>query len=142
MKFTQIPETVFQELVLNAGVLMSDFNPATSELNNTDIIGATTGGISSDKEIMDAVGKAVDKNTITQVGIMLLGAQKITAVIPLLLKTHRHDIYAILSIVGEKSVEDVAAQNIMATMWQMKELLNDKELVSFFKSWAHGVESE
>lgn len=46
MKFTQIPETVFQELVLNAGVLMSAFNPATAELNNTDIIGATTGGIS------------------------------------------------------------------------------------------------
>ena len=98
--------------------------------------------IVSDKEIMEAVGKAVDKNTITQVGIMLLGAQKITAVIPLLLKTHRHDIYAILSIVGEKSVEEVAAQNIMATMWQMKELLNDKEMVSFFKSWVHGEKNE
>lgn len=46
MKFTQIPETVFQELVLNAGILMSAFNPSTAELNNTDIIGATTGGIS------------------------------------------------------------------------------------------------
>lgn len=98
--------------------------------------------IVSDQEIMDAVGKAVDKNTITQVGIMLLGAQKITTVIPLLLKTHRQDIYAILSIVGEKSVEEVATQNIMATMWQMKELLNDKELVSFFKSWAHGEKNE
>lgn len=46
MKFTQIPETVFQELVLNAGVLLADFKPATAELKNTDIIGATTGGIS------------------------------------------------------------------------------------------------
>lgn len=98
--------------------------------------------IVSDKEIMNAVGKAVDKKTITQVGIMLLGAQKITAIIPLLLKTHRPDIYSILSIVGEKSVEEVAAQNIMATMWQMKELLNDKELASFFKSWAHGEKNE
>ena len=98
--------------------------------------------IVSDKEIMDAVGKAVDKNTITQVGIMLLGAQKITAVIPLLLKTHRPDIYSILSIVCEKSVEEVAEQNVMVTMWQMKELLNDKELVSFFKSWAHGEKNE
>lgn len=98
--------------------------------------------IVSDKEIMNAVGKAVDKKTITQVGIMLLGAQKITAIIPLLLKTHRSDIYAILSIVGEKSVEEVAAQNIMATMWHIKELLNDKEMVSFFKSWEHGEENE
>ena len=46
MKFTQIPETVFQELVLNAGVLLTDFNPATAELSNAGIIGATTGGIS------------------------------------------------------------------------------------------------
>ena len=98
--------------------------------------------IVSDKEIMEAVGKAVDKNTITQVGIMLLGAQKITAVIPLLLKTHRPDIYAILSIISEKSVEEVAGQNVMETMWQMKELLNDKELVSFFKSWVHGEKNE
>ena len=98
--------------------------------------------IVSDKEIMDAVGKAVDKNTITKVGIMLLGAQKITAVIPLLLKTHRPDIYAILSIVGEKSVEEVAAQNVMVTMWQTRELLNDKEFVSFFKSWEHGEKNE
>lgn len=98
--------------------------------------------IVSDKEIMDAVGKAVDKKTITQVGVMLLGAQKITTVIPLLLKTHRPDIYSILSIVGEKSIEEVASQNVMATMWQMKELLNDKELVSFFRSWVHGEKSE
>lgn len=46
MKFTQIPETVFQELLLNAGVLLSDFKPATAEVKSTDIIGATTGGIS------------------------------------------------------------------------------------------------
>lgn len=98
--------------------------------------------IVSDKEIMEAVGKAVDKTTITQVGVMLLGAQKITTVIPLLLKIHRSDIYAILSIVGEKSVEEVSAQNVMTTMWQMKELLNDKEMVSFFKSWVRGEKSE
>lgn len=46
MKFTQIPETVFQELLLNAGILLSDFKPATAEVKSTDIIGATTGGIS------------------------------------------------------------------------------------------------
>lgn len=45
MKFTQIPENTFKELVLNAGVLLSDFTPATASLTNSDIIGATTGGI-------------------------------------------------------------------------------------------------
>ena len=45
MKFTKIPETTFQNLQLNAGVLLSTFNPATAEVTNTSIIGATTGGV-------------------------------------------------------------------------------------------------
>lgn len=46
MKFTQIPTTTFQQLQMNAGVLAYDFTPGTGTLNNYDIIGATTGGIS------------------------------------------------------------------------------------------------
>lgn len=46
MKFTQIPKNAFKELVLNAGVLLNDFDPSTGELDNADIIGATTGGLS------------------------------------------------------------------------------------------------
>ena len=45
MKYTKIPETTFQNLQLNAGVLLSDFNPATAEVSNESIIGATTGGV-------------------------------------------------------------------------------------------------
>ena len=45
MKFTKIPETTFQNLQLNAGVLLSTFNPETAEVTNTSIIGATTGGV-------------------------------------------------------------------------------------------------
>lgn len=44
-KFTQIPETAFEELQLDAGVLARDFDPETGELNNEDIVCATTGGI-------------------------------------------------------------------------------------------------
>lgn len=46
MKFTQIPEDTFQKLQLNAGVLLSEFDPKTAELKNESIIGATTGGVS------------------------------------------------------------------------------------------------
>lgn len=45
MKFTKIPETTFANLQLNAGVLLSTFNPETAEVTNTSIIGATTGGV-------------------------------------------------------------------------------------------------
>ena len=45
MKFTKIPETTFKNLQLNAGVLLRAFNPATAEVANESIIGATTGGV-------------------------------------------------------------------------------------------------
>ena len=45
-KFTKIPETAFQEIQLNAGVLLSSFTPSSAEINESNILGATTGGIS------------------------------------------------------------------------------------------------
>ena len=45
MKYTKIPETTFQNLQLNAGVLLSAFDPVTAEVANESIIGATTGGV-------------------------------------------------------------------------------------------------
>ena len=45
MKYTKIPETTFQNLQLNAGVLLSAFDPATATVANESIIGATTGGV-------------------------------------------------------------------------------------------------
>ena len=45
MKFTRIPETAFQTLQLNAGILLSDFTPGTGTVEETDILGATSGGV-------------------------------------------------------------------------------------------------
>ena len=45
MKFTKIPETTFQQLQLNAGVLLRNFDPASAEVDNADIVGATSGGV-------------------------------------------------------------------------------------------------
>ena len=45
MKFNKIPETTFQQLQLNAGILLSSFDPATAIVDNEAIIGATTGGV-------------------------------------------------------------------------------------------------
>ena len=43
MKFTQLPPDTFQKLVLNAGILVDAFTPATGVIGN--LMGATTGGI-------------------------------------------------------------------------------------------------
>ncbi len=46
MKFTKIPEDTFQHLQLNAGIVAKAFSPETGALQNTDIMGATSGGLS------------------------------------------------------------------------------------------------
>lgn len=45
MKYTKIPETTFQNIQLNAGVLLSSFTPSSATVSEEAIIGATTGGI-------------------------------------------------------------------------------------------------
>jgi hypothetical protein len=45
-KFTQIPADTFKKLQLNAGILATDFDPATGELTASNIVGATSGGVS------------------------------------------------------------------------------------------------
>ncbi len=46
MKFTKIPSDAFQKLQINAGILTTDFTPATGTIGESGQIGATTGGIS------------------------------------------------------------------------------------------------
>lgn len=44
-KFTKIPEDTFKQLQINAGILLTDFTPATGAFDAENQIGATTGGI-------------------------------------------------------------------------------------------------
>ena len=46
MKFTKIPSDTFQKLQINAGILTTDFTPATGTIGEAGQIGATTGGVS------------------------------------------------------------------------------------------------
>ena len=45
-KFTQIPTDTFKKLQLGAGLLVTEFDPATGELTASNIVGATSGGVS------------------------------------------------------------------------------------------------
>lgn len=45
MKFTKIPSDAFQKLQINAGILTTDFTPATGTIGEAGQIGATTGGV-------------------------------------------------------------------------------------------------
>lgn len=66
-RFTRIPASTFNELQVNAGILVSDFDPATGTLDADDIITATSGGITiSAKPSYEDYGSDIDncpKNT-------------------------------------------------------------------------------
>lgn len=66
MKFTQIPTGTFEQLQMNAGILVTTFTPATGVIG--DLLGATTGGVSfSDSVSYSDFGDDIDncpKNTL------------------------------------------------------------------------------
>lgn len=46
-RFTQIPQDTFDQLQLDAGVILKNFNPASPTISDSDIVCATTGGINA-----------------------------------------------------------------------------------------------
>ena len=44
-KFTKIPENTFNELQMDAGILLKRFDPAKPTIQDADIVCATTGGV-------------------------------------------------------------------------------------------------
>ena len=68
MKFTKIPQETFNELQLNAGILVKDFDVTSGTFADSDMITATTGGITvSVKPTFEDFGSDIDncpKNTM------------------------------------------------------------------------------
>ena len=79
MRFTKIPETTFSEIQLNAGVLLADFNPADGSFELTDIIGATTGGVSfADSMTFTDFGEDIDNCPANMKELKKLGTHEVT----------------------------------------------------------------
>lgn len=89
--------------------------------------------IAGDSDLMAALGSKVKKGA-SVAEIYLHGSQIVTKLVPIVLKTHRTDLFGALAVLNETTAEEVAAQNIMATMEQVKEAVKDKTLFDFFKS--------
>ena len=91
--------------------------------------------ILSDEALLSELRTAVDfKEANTLAEKMALTASKITNIIPILLKNRKSDVFGILGALNEKSVEEIAKQNFIKTMKQIKDIAKDKELLDFFKS--------
>lgn len=95
--------------------------------------------IVGDEELMNVIGKAVKRDGMTRAGMMLLGAEKLSKIVPVVMKEHRSDVFAIVAAVNKVSAEEIASQNVIKTSMQIRELCKDKELIDFFRSCAEPV---
>ena len=90
-----------------------------------------------DNDLMEELKTALDfakaKTRAEQLALIL---GKFSKIIPILLGKKKNDVFGILAVLNEKTVEEISAQNIIVTMNQIKELSTDKDLIDFFKSWA------
>lgn len=51
---------------------------------------------------------------------------------PILLKKYRSEIYEIMSILTDKSVEDIKEQSVVTTIGELKNILADEDIKTFF----------
>ena len=92
--------------------------------------------ILKDPDCREKIGKKADLKDMSVIGIYAAGLEKINEIIPFLLQTHKADVYAVLAALNGTTADKIAAQNILVTMRQAREIINDKDLIDFFKSSA------
>jgi hypothetical protein len=93
------------------------------------------GNITSDEKLMECIGKAYNyDNTeeLTEVGRYAKAMSRISDCIPVLLVDHRSDVFGIVAAVKRKEIEEVAGQSIVQTISDLKEIVEDEDLRSFF----------
>lgn len=99
--------------------------------------GAYALNILTDEELAAELKSKIDSSgELSRLELYTFGAQKISTLLPIILKKHRDDVFGILAVVNGCAVNYIASQNIMVTMQQVKELVSDKDMIDFFKSCA------
>ena len=97
--------------------------------------------ITGDKELLAELGKKFDSKGKSVAELYVFAAKKYAVLTPILLKTHKTDVFGVLAVLNETTPDDVGKQNVLATMLQIREAFKDKELLDFFKSWQEPEES-
>lgn len=99
--------------------------------------------IVTDDELLGELRNAVNLDGATtraeQIAIL---AEKVTKLIPILLKKRKTDLLSIVAVLDGKTLEEVEKQNILVTMIQIRGIFKDKALLDFFKSCVNSEGSE
>lgn len=96
--------------------------------------------ITGDKFLLDELSNKFDSKGKSVAELYTFAANKYAALVPILLKEHRNDVFSVLAVLNECSADEIAKQKVMETMKQVRDLFQDKELLDFFKSF--GQEDE
>lgn len=91
--------------------------------------------ILKDSELREKIGKKTKKG-LSSLELYAVGVERLAELVPFLLQKHKSAVYTILAALNEKTEDEIAAQNILVTIRQVKELIQDKDLLDFFKSSA------
>ena len=95
--------------------------------------------IVSDEELLDELkNKVEDGRRLTKAEIIAYGIDKLNAIAGILLKKRKADVYGILGALNNKPAEEIAKQNFLVTGAQVREIVKDKALLDFFKSFVVG----
>lgn len=96
--------------------------------------------ITGDKALLDVLKEKVGNEGKSIAELYTYGAKKLSTLVPIVLKDHRSDIFSLLAVLNETTAEEIAEQNILVTMKQLRAILEDKDFVDFFKSWQQAEE--
>lgn len=93
--------------------------------------------IITDEDLMQSLSAAVSREQTEGMSVgqkMLLVSSKLGKIVPILMKKRRAEMFGILAVLNEKTPEQISAQNMLVTMMQVRDLVNDRELIDFFRS--------
>ena len=96
--------------------------------------------IVGDKNLLDTLKENAKGNTLAE--MYASGAKKITLLVPILLKDHKSDVFGLLAVLNNSTPEEITTHNILKTIKQIKEAIQDKDLRDFFKSLQQESETE
>lgn len=95
-----------------------------------------------DENLMETLNKTVKKDGMTRAGVLVAGAEKLSRLVPIVMKEHRNDVYGILAAVNGTDADEIAKQNIIKTSMQIRDVCADKEMLDFFRSCAQQKDTE
>lgn len=94
-------------------------------------------GIITDEDLMQSLSAVVNREQTETMSVgqkLLLVLSKLGKIVPILMKKRRAEMFGILAVLNEKTPEQISAQNMLVTMMQVRDLVNDRELIDFFRS--------